>query len=226
MAMEDELGVINLLAADTLMEKPQVYAAFIMWLMMKLFRVMPEVGDPEKPKLVFFFDEAHLLFKDAPKPLLNTIERVVRLIRSKGVGIYFVTQSPQDIPDAVLGQLGNRYQHALRAYTIRDQRAVKAAAETFRVNTANEITKLVKGMALVSTLEPSGEPSMVEVVKIRPPRSRVGAIHRPLCVYEPEPELETGGGLWHYVFEVVDFVVGLIFTIIAVSLAIAIHNDL
>lgn len=179
---KDGMGTINLLAADALMESPQIYAAFIMWLMQKLFQVLPEVGDPEKPKLVFFFDEAHLLFKDAPKPLLDTVERVVRLIRSKGVGIYFVTQSPSDVPDAVLGQLGNRFQHALRAFTAKDQRVVRAAAETFRTNpsfkAAEEIISLGKGMALVSTLEASGTPSMVEVVKIRPPRSKIGAIPR------------------------------------------------
>ena len=178
----DGMGTINLLAAEALMGSPQIYAAFIMWLMQKLFQVLPEVGDPDKPKLVFFFDEAHLLFKDAPKPLLDTVERVVRLIRSKGVGVYFVTQSPNDVPDAVLGQLGNRFQHALRAFTPKDQRAVRAAADTFRTNpafrTSDEITSLGKGMALVSTLAVSGTPSMVEVVKIRPPRSKIGPIPR------------------------------------------------
>lgn len=172
------LGTVNLLAADTLMNNPQLYAAFIMWLMQRLFATLPEVGDPDQPKLVFFFDEAHLLFKGAPKPLLDTIERVVRLIRSKGVGVYFVTQSPSDVPDTVLGQLGNRFQHALRAFTPKDQRAVKVAAETFRPNphfdTKDEITNLGKGMALVSTLDSSGVPSPVEIVKMRPPKSLIG----------------------------------------------------
>ncbi len=188
---KDGLGMVNLLAADTLMESPQVYAGFIMWLMQKLFKTLPEVGDPEKPKIVFFFDEAHLLFKDAPKQLLDTIERVVRLIRSKGVGIYFVTQNPTDVPDAVLGQLGNRYQHALRAFTARDQRAVKAAAETFRPNpafdTRKEIGKLGKGVALVSTLNANATPSMVEVVKIRPPRSHIGPVEAPRAEPTPTP---------------------------------------
>ena len=214
LSLEDGLGVVNLLAADSLMENPQVYAAFIMWLMKKLFQVLPEVGDPDKPKLVFFFDEAHLLFKDAPKSLLDTVERVVRLIRSKGVGIYFVTQSPGDVPDAVLGQLGNRYQHALRAFTVRDQKAVKVAADTFRSNpsfkASDEIIRLGKGMALVSTLDSSGVPSMVEVVKIRPPRSLVGPIPgtvsyaapkqpnvqgRPVTFQDFE-EPRKGGGFW------------------------------
>ena len=195
---ENGMGVVNLLAADALMENPQVYAGFIMWLMQKLFKGLPEVGDPEKPKIVFFFDEAHLLFKDAPKPLINTIERVVRLIRSKGVGIYFVTQSPTDVPDAVLGQLGNRYQHALRAFTARDQRAVRAAAETFRPNPAfairDEIGTMGKGVALVSTLNANATPSMAEVVKIRPPRSHIGPVelpeedNPPLPPHEAPPE--------------------------------------
>lgn len=201
MQTSDGLGVVNLLAAETLMSSPQVYAGFIMWLMQKLFATLPEVGDPEKPKIVFFFDEAHLLFQDAPRQLLVTIERVVRLIRSKGVGIYFVTQSPTDIPDAVLSQLGNRYQHALRAFTAKDQRAVKAAADTFRPNpefdTKDEIATLGKGEALVSTLNSNATPSMVEVVKIRPPRSHIGPVegHLPAPTLKPtqHPQRHHGG---------------------------------
>jgi DNA helicase HerA-like ATPase len=153
---------------------------FLLWLLSELFETLPEIGDPEKPKLVFFFDEAHLLFNDAPKPLLEKIEQVVRLIRSKGVGVYFVTQNPLDVPDTVLSQLGNRVQHALRAFTPRDQRAVKAAAETFRPNkdldTAQVITELGKGEALVSFLEGNGVPSVVERTMIRPPSARLGMI--------------------------------------------------
>ncbi len=189
---KEGLGLISLLAADSLMESPQVYAAFIMWLMQRLFQVLPEVGDPDKPKLVFFFDEAHLLFKGAPKPLLDTVERVVRLIRSKGVGVYFVTQSPTDVPDVVLNQLGNRFQHALRAFTVKSQRAVKAAAETFRLNPElrlmDEILTMGKGTALVSTVDAAGIPSMVEVVRVRPPRSRIGPIPRPLKAKPPARE--------------------------------------
>ena len=189
---EDGMGIISLLAADSLMESPQVYAAFIMWLMQELFQVLPEVGDPDKPKLVFFFDEAHLLFKGAPKPLLDTVERVVRLIRSKGVGVYFVTQSPTDVPDVVLNQLGNRFQHALRAFTVKSQRAVKAAAETFRLNPElrlmDEILTMGKGTALVSTVDAAGIPSMVEVVRVRPPRSKIGPIPRPLKEKPPVRE--------------------------------------
>jgi DNA helicase HerA-like ATPase len=159
-------GIINVLAADKLMENPRLYATFLLWLMSELFETLPEVGDLDKPKLVFFFDEAHLLFNEAPKNLLDKIEQVVRLIRSKGVGIYFVTQNPLDVPDKVLAQLGNRAQHALRAFTPRDQKAVRAAAETFRPNpkldTAKVITELGKGEALVSFLEGNGTPSMVE----------------------------------------------------------------
>ncbi len=173
-------GAVNILAADKLMENPRLYATFLLWLLSELFEEMPEVGDLEKPKLVFFFDEAHLLFKDAPKGLVDTVERVVRLIRSKGVGVYFVTQNPLDVPDAVLAQLGNRVQHALRAFTPRDQKAVKAAAETFRqnprLNTAKAITELGVGEALVSTLEGKGTPSMVERTLIAPPSGRVGPI--------------------------------------------------
>ena len=171
-------GYINILAADELMQSPTLYATFLLWLMSELFEELPEVGDPEKPKLVFFFDEAHLLFDDAPKGLVDKIEQVVRLIRSKGVGVYFVTQNPLDVPDDVLGQLGNRIQHALRAFTPRDQKAVRAAAQTFRQNpdfdTEKAITQLGVGEALVSTLEKKGRPSMVARTLIRPPSSRMG----------------------------------------------------
>ena len=176
----DGRGIVNILAADKLMENPRLYATFLLWLLSELFEQLPEVGDPEKPKLVFFFDEAHLLFNDAPKALLDKIEQVVRLIRSKGVGVYFVTQNPLDVPDTVLGQLGNRVQHALRAFTPRDQKAVKAAAETFRPNpkldTAKVIMELGKGEALVSFLEGNGIPSLVERAMIRPPSARLGTI--------------------------------------------------
>lgn len=176
----DGRGYINILAADKLMSKPRLYASFLLWLLSELFESLPEVGDPEKPKMVFFFDEAHLLFTDAPKALLTAIEQVVRLIRSKGVGIYFVTQNPLDIPDTVLGQLGNRIQHALRAFTPRDQKAVKAAAETFRQNpdfsTEKAITELHVGEALVSTLQEKGAPSIVERTLIAPPFAQVGPI--------------------------------------------------
>jgi hypothetical protein len=176
----DGRGVVNILAADKLMASPRLYATFLLWLMSELFEKLPEVGDPEKPKLVFFFDEAHLLFNDAPKVLLEKIEQVVRLVRSKGIGVYFVTQNPIDVPDKVLAQLGNRVQHALRAFTPRDQKAVKTAADTFRPNpkldTARVITELGKGEALVSFLEGNGTPSMVERALIRPPSGRVGPI--------------------------------------------------
>jgi DNA helicase HerA-like ATPase len=162
------------------MENPRLYSTFLLWLLSELFEELPEVGDPDKPKLVFFFDEAHLLFTDAPKALLDKIEQVVRLIRSKGVGVYFVTQNPLDVPDKVLAQLGNRVQHALRAFSPRDQRAVKAAADTFRPNpklkTAQVITELEKGEALVSFLEGKGAPSVVERTMIRPPSARLGVI--------------------------------------------------
>ena len=162
----DGRGYINILAADKLMENPRLYATFLLWLLSELFEELPEIGDQPKPKLCFFFDEAHLLFTDAPKALLDKIEQVVRLIRSKGVGVYFVTQNPLDVPDKVLAQLGNRVQHALRAFTPRDQKAVRAAAETFRPNpnldTAKVITELGKGEALVSFLEGNGTPSMVD----------------------------------------------------------------
>src|SRR5262249_30012990 len=173
-------GTINVLAADKLMSSPRLYATFLLWLLSELFEKLPEIGDPPKPKLVFFFDEAHLLFNEAPKELLDKVEQVVRLIRSKGVGVYFVTQNPIDVPDKVLGQLGNRVQHALRAFTPGDQKAVKAAAETFRpnpkLNTAQVIMELGKGEALVSFLEAGGTPSVVERALIRPPSARIGAI--------------------------------------------------
>ena len=173
-------GVINILAADKLMQSPRLYATFLLWLMSELFEQLPEIGDPEKPRMVFFFDEAHLLFNDAPKPLLEKIEQVVRLIRSKGVGIYFVTQNPLDVPDIVLGQMGNRVQHALRAFTPRDQKAVRAAADTFRPNpafsAAEVISQLGVGEALVSTLVDKGVPSVVERTLVRPPSSRIGTI--------------------------------------------------
>jgi len=173
-------GYVNVLAADKLMRSPKLYATFLLWLLAELFESLPEVGDPEKPKLVFFFDEAHLLFDDAPKALMDTIEQVVRLIRSKGVGVFFVTQNPIDIPEEVAGQLGNRVQHALRAFTPRDQRAIKAAAETFRVNpkldVESVITELKVGEALVSTLDEDGAPTVVERALIKPPRSRLGPL--------------------------------------------------
>jgi DNA double-strand break repair helicase HerA and related ATPase len=176
----DGRGTVNILVADRLMQSPRLYATFLLWMLSELFEQLPEVGDPAKPKLVFFFDEAHLLFNDAPKPLLEKIEQVVRLIRSKGVGVYFVTQNPIDVPDKVLAQLGNRVQHALRAFTPRDQKAVSAAAQTFRpnpkLNTAQAITELGKGEALVSFLEGNGIPAMVERVMIRPPTARIGSI--------------------------------------------------
>ncbi|WP_430910463.1 helicase HerA-like domain-containing protein [Methylobacterium sp. sgz302541] len=173
-------GIVNILAADKLMQKPRLYASFLLWMLSELFEHLPEVGDLDKPKLVFFFDEAHLLFNDAPKALLDAVEQVVRLIRSKGVGVYFVTQNPLDVPETVLGQLGNRAQHALRAFTPRDQRAVKAAAETFRQNpgfdVASAITELGVGEALVSFLEEKGTPSVVERALIAPPAGRVGPL--------------------------------------------------
>ncbi len=173
-------GVINILAADRLMNAPKLYATFLLWLLSELYETLPEVGDPSKPKLVFFFDEAHLLFDDAPPPLLKKVEQVVRLIRSKGVGVYFVTQNPLDVPDTVLGQLGNRVQHALRAFTPRDQKAVKAAAETFRANplidAAKAITELEVGEALVSMLDEKGSPGVVERAYIVPPVSQIGPI--------------------------------------------------
>ncbi|MEP3045865.1 MAG: helicase HerA-like domain-containing protein [Roseibium sp.] len=176
----DGRGMVNILAADKLMTAPRLYAVFLLWLLSELFEELPEIGDPEKPKLVFFFDEAHLLFSGAPKALIEKVEQVVRLIRSKGVGVYFVTQNPLDIPETVLAQLGNRIQHALRAFTPRDQKAVRAAAETFRPNpdlkTERVITELGVGEALVSTLEGKGIPSIVQQTLIRPPCSRLGPI--------------------------------------------------
>src|SRR3954452_11832454 len=176
----DGRGVINILAADRLMQSPKLYATFLLWMLSELFEELPEAGDLPKPKLVFFFDEAHLLFDDAPDALMDKIEQVVRLIRSKGVGVYFVTQNPIDVPDKVLAQLGGRVQHALRAFTPRDQKAVKAAAQTFRPNpkldTARVIMELGKGEALVSFLEGGGTPTMVERVMIRPPTARIGPI--------------------------------------------------
>ncbi len=173
-------GVVNILAADKLMASPKLYSTFLLWLLSELFETLPEIGDPEKPKLCFFFDEAHLLFNDAPKALLEKIEQVVRLIRSKGVGIYFITQNPIDIPDTVAGQLNNRVQHKLNAFTPRDQAAVNAAAQTFRANpgvdVATVITELKIGEALVSMLQADGSPTPVERTLIKPPASRVGPI--------------------------------------------------
>ncbi|MFN3735495.1 helicase HerA-like C-terminal domain-containing protein [Comamonas testosteroni] len=174
------MGVINVLAADKLMNAPRLYSTFLLWLLSELFEQLPEIGDPEKPKLVFFFDEAHLLFNDAPKVLIERIELVVRLVRSKGVGVYFVTQNPLDVPDSVLGQLGNRVQHALRAFTPRDQKAVASAASTMRPNPgldiAAAITELAVGEALVSFLDDKGRPSVTERVFVIPPGSQLGPI--------------------------------------------------
>ena len=174
----DGRGVINILAADTLIRSPRVYSTFLLWLLSELFENLPELGDPEQPVLVFFFDEAHLLFRDVPKSLLQKIEQVVRLIRSKGVGVYFISQSPSDMPDTVLAQLGNRVQHALRAYTPKEQQAVKVAAQSFRANpeldTVTAITELGVGEALVSTLQDKGIPAPVQRVLVRPPYSRMG----------------------------------------------------
>lgn len=174
------LGMINILAADKLMNSPKLYSTFLLWILSELFEHLPEIGDPEKPKLVFFFDEAHLLFNEAPRPLLEKIEQVVRLIRSKGVGVYFVTQNPLDVPESVLGQLGNRVQHALRAFTPRDQKAVRSAAQTMRANpdfdTEKAITELSVGEALVSLLDEKGRPCIVERAFIYPPASRIGPL--------------------------------------------------
>ena len=173
-------GVVNILAADKLMNSPRLYATFLLWMLSELFEVLPEIGDPVKPKLVFFFDEAHLLFKDAPAALVERIELVVRLVRSKGVGVYFVTQNPLDIPDSVLGQLGNRVQHALRAYTPRDQKAVKSTAQTMRPKAGLDIeaaiTELAVGEALVSFLDAKGRPCETERVFVLPPGSQLGPI--------------------------------------------------
>jgi len=175
-------GVVNILAAEKLMSAPKVYATFLLWLLSELFQRLPEVGDPEKPKLVFFFDEAHLLFEDISPALEEKIEQVVRLVRSKGVGVYFVTQNPLDIPDKVLGQLGNRVQHALRAFTPRDQKAVKAAADTFRANpklkVETAITELAVGEALVSFLDDQGTPGEVQRARVLPPNTRIGPISK------------------------------------------------
>jgi DNA helicase HerA-like ATPase len=173
-------GVVNILAAEKLMSSPKLYSTLLLWLLSELFERLPEVGDPEKPKLVFFFDEAHLLFNDAPQALLEKIEQVVRLIRSKGVGVFFVTQNPLDVPDTVLGQLGNRVQHALRAFTPRDQKAVKSAATTLRANPKLDveaaITELAVGEALVSLLDDKGRPTVVERALVVPPGTRIGPI--------------------------------------------------
>ncbi len=178
---QDGRGAINVLAADKLMMNPRLYATFLLWLLSELFEELPEIGDPQKPRLVFFFDEAHLLFDEAPRVLIDRVEQVVRLIRSKGVGVYFVTQNPLDIPETVLAQLGNRVQHALRAYTPREQKAVRTAADTFRPNPdfdcAITITQLGIGEALVSTLEEKGIPAMVQRTLVRPPASRLGPIN-------------------------------------------------
>ena len=180
MQTQDGRGVINVLAADKLMNSPRLYATFLLWMLSELFEQLPEIGDPEKPKLVFFFDEAHLLFDDAPKALVERIELVVRLVRSKGVGVYFVTQNPLDIPDSVLAQLGNRVQHALRAFTPRDQKAVKATAQTMRqkpgLDIETAITELAVGEALVSLLDEKGRPGITERVFVVPPGSQIGPI--------------------------------------------------
>lgn len=174
------LGMINILACDKLFQSPMLYSTFLLWMLSELFEELPEVGDPDKPKIVFFFDEAHLLFEEAPDALMDRIEQVVRLVRSKGVGIYFITQNPIDIPDKVLGQLGNRVQHALRAYTPRDQKAIKAAADTFRQNpdyaVDQVITELAVGEALISFLDEKGRPSVVERAFVFPPHSLMGPI--------------------------------------------------
>ena len=173
-------GMVNILAADKLMQSPKLYATFLLWLLSELFEALPEVGDPEKPNLVFFFDEAHLLFDDAPAALFEKVEQVVRLIRSKGVGVYFISQNPIDIPEKIAGQLGNRVQHALRAFTPRDQKAIRAAAETFRINpdldVEKAITELKVGEALVSTLDDEGAPTIVQRTMMAPPRSRLGPV--------------------------------------------------
>ena len=191
-------GVINILAADKLMNSPKLYATFLLWMLAELFEHLPEVGDPEKPRLVFFFDEAHLLFNDAPKQLLAKIEQVVRLIRSKGVGVYFVTQNPLDIPESVLGQLSNRVQHALRAFTPKDQKAVKAAAETLRpnpkLNTAQVIMELEVGEALISLLDEKGRPGMVERAFVVPPGSQLG----PIDAAERKKVIESATIFGHY----------------------------
>ncbi|HKX37994.1 MAG TPA: helicase HerA-like domain-containing protein [Burkholderiales bacterium] len=196
MQTEGARGVVNILAADKLMHAPRLYATFLLWLLAELFEQLPEVGDPDKPGLVFFFDEAHLLFDDAPKALVQKVEQVVRLIRSKGVGVYFVTQNPLDIPESVLGQLGNRVQHALRAFTPRDQKAVKAAAETMRPNPklkiAEAITELGVGEALVSLLDEKGRPCVTERAFIVPPGSQLGPLTQ-----EERSQVMRSSGLGH-----------------------------
>lgn len=198
MQTDNGKGVVNILAADKLMGAPRLYATFLLWLLAELFEHLPEVGDLEKPKLVFFFDEAHLLFNEAPPALLEKVEQVVRLIRSKGVGVYFVTQNPLDIPDTVLGQLGNRVQHALRAFTPRDQKAVKSAAQTLRANPAFDaeaaITELGVGEALVSCLDEKGRPNVVERAFILPPASRI----RPLSAEERQQAVRNSVLYGHY----------------------------
>jgi uncharacterized protein len=191
-------GMVNILTADKLLSRPKVYATFLLWLLSELFENLPEVGDPPKPKLVFFFDEAHLLFNDAPPALLEKIEQVVRLIRSKGVGVYFITQNPLDVPDTVLGQLGNRVQHALRAFTPRDQKAVKAAASTMRANPKLDleaaITELGVGEALVSLLDEKGRPTVTERALVVPPGSRIG----PATAEERKAVIENSVLAGHY----------------------------
>jgi DNA helicase HerA-like ATPase len=191
-------GVINILVAEKLINSPKLYATFLLWLMSELFERLPEVGDPDKPKIAFFFDEAHLLFEDAPKALLEKIEQVVRLIRSKGVGVYFITQNPLDVPDTVLGQLGNRVQHALRAFTPRDQKAVKAAATTFRQNkdidVETVITELGVGEALVSFLNDKGQPNVVERALVYPPESQLP----PLSAADRDQIVKQSGIYGHY----------------------------
>ena len=177
---KDGRGIVNILSAEKLMNTPRLYSTFLLWMLSELFAKLPEVGDLDKPKLVFLFDEAHLLFNEAPKAVLDQIERVTRLIRSKGVGVYYVTQSPADVPDRVSAQLGNRIQHALRAFTPREQKAIRAAATTFRANPALDTERVIQelkvGEALVSFLHNRGEPSMVQRTLIRPPMSRVGPL--------------------------------------------------
>lgn len=200
---EGDKGIINILAADKLMNSPKVYSTFLFWMMTKLFDTLPEVGDPDKPKLVFFFDEAHLLFNDAPKALVEKIEQVVRLIRSKGIGVYFVTQSPADIPDTVLAQLGNRIQHALRAYTPKDQKALKVAAQSFRANpafdTEKAISELGTGEALVSFLDDKGAPQPVERAFILPPEGQIGPI-----ILEERKAMITGSLLYRHYAQTID----------------------
>jgi DNA helicase HerA-like ATPase len=198
MQARDGKGVVNILAADKLMSSPKLYSTFLLWLLAELFEHLPEVGDVEKPKLVFFFDEAHLLFAEAPKALLEKVEQVVRLIRSKGVGVYFVTQNPLDVPDSVLGQLGNRVQHALRAFTPRDQKAVKTAADTLRPNpkikAEQVITELGVGEALVSFLDEKGTPCVVERAFIVPPGSQLG----PISDAERQQAIKSSDVFGHY----------------------------